>query len=283
MNLPSSRTLSAEYEQLLAVARGEWLRQEGAAAPSALKRVRDLILFELLGGLYLVIACDSNASIGEKPNDALSKSYAEVGISALKVPMMEVLAAGAMPFLVVNALCMEMEPSGQRMIEAMQGALQRAGFDPDMMLTGSTEDNARTTQSGIGVTVLGVAHEDRLRIGRTQPGDVVFCVGNPKGGVTIPYTEFDPDIASIETVLALLYLEGVHEILPVGSKGVMREAQELGGVAGTTFHPADPLPEINLCGSAGASTAVLVSAPPDSLVLIMDSVDVPVYSLGSMK
>lgn len=284
MNGVDRPKLQSELERLRAVALGVWLGSEDfPSAPSNLSRMRDLTLISLLGGIYLVIACDSNASIGEKPNDALSKPYAEVGISALKVPVMEVLAAGAMPILIINALCMEMEPSGRKFIEAMSGELRRCGFDSDLMLTGSTEDNVLTSQSGIGVTVIGLAHEERLRLGRSQVGDVIICVGNPKGGVKIPYTEFDPDIASISTVLALNDVENIHEILPVGSKGVVNEARQLAQTAGSEFRLAEDLPSINLYDSAGASTAVLVSIPPEHVSSVAGAVSVPVFAIGTLE
>lgn len=277
-------TLQSEFEGLRAVALGAWLGSaDSPSAPSNLGRVRDLTLLSLLGGIYLVIACDSNASIGEKPHDALSKPYAEVGTSALKVPMMEVLAAGAVPILVINALCMEMEPSGRKFIEAMSGELKRCGFDPEMMLTGSTEDNVLTSQSGIGVTVIGLAYEERLRLGRSRAGDEVLCVGNPKGGVKIPYSEFDADIASISTVIALNDVAEVHEILPVGSKGVVYEARQLAQTAESEFQLADDLPSINLYDSAGASTAVLVSTLPAHVSNVVEAVSVPVFAIGMLE
>jgi hypothetical protein len=273
--------LQAEYEDLRSLALGVWLPvDDEPSAPPNIRRLRDLSLVSLLGDLILVVACDSNASIGEKPQDALPKEYAEVGISALKVPMMEVLAAGATPLLIINALCMEMEPSGRKFIEAMRGELIRCGFDPDIMLTGSTEDNALTVQSGIGVTVIGLAVEEKLRLGQASAGDVVLCAGNPKGGVKIPYAEGDLDIASISTVVALNTVPGVHEILPVGSKGVVYEAHELARSVDRDFQLVDDPPAISLYDSAGASTAVLVAADPKQVDAVRSAVSVPVYVVG---
>src|SRR5690606_41035873 len=108
-----------------------------------------------------------------------------------------------------------------------------------LLLTGSTEDNALTTQSGIGITVIGLATEERLRLGRTRPGDAVLCVGIPKNGVDVPYSEYDSDIATIRTVLTLAGMEEVHEILPAGSKGALYEANELARQVGHEFRPVE--------------------------------------------
>jgi selenophosphate synthetase-related protein len=284
MDIEKKADLQQEYEQLRAVALGVWGgTKDLPASPPNLRRFRDLTLVSLLGDLHLVIACDSNASIGEKPNDGLAKPYAEVGISALKVPMMEVLAAGAVPLLIVNALCMEMDPSGRKLIETMSGELVRYGFDPNMMLTGSTEDNVLTLQSGIGITVIGLASEEKLRLGQTQLNDVVLCAGNPKSGVAIPYVEGEPDIASISTVQSLNEISAIHEILPVGSKGVVYEANELANTVGFNFRLADVPPAINLDQSAGASTAVLVAISASHVSSVADAVSVPVYDIGTIE
>lgn len=286
MSEPAKPPLLQQYEQLRAVAAGTWFQRGDFShlhAPPGLRRVRDLTLLPLLGDLHLVIACDSNASIGEKPNDALKAPYSEVGVSAIKVTLMEVLAAGAAPILIVNALCMEMEPSGRKLIEVMRNELSRSGFDPDIMLTGSTEDNAHTTQSGIGITVIGLATEERLRLGRTSPGDAVLCLGNPKSGIDTPYSEYDADIATIRTVLTLARMEEVHEILPVGSKGVLYEANELARFVGRAFRLTEESIPINLNTSAGASTAVLVSTRPESADRIARAVSVPTYRIGLIR
>jgi hypothetical protein len=272
-------SLTGDFQRLRAIALATWL-DSTPSAPPGMRRFRDLTLFPLLGDLHLVIACDSNASIGEKPNDSLPMPYSELGISALKVSLMEVLAVGAVPLMVVNALCMEMEPSGRKVIDTMRQELIRSGFDPDIMLTGSTEDNARTLQSGIGITVIGLAAEERLRAGRARPGDVVVCVGNPKGGVDLHYSEHDPDIASIRTVLSLLELAGVHELVPVGSRGVAYEAAELARSTGGAFRLDEPAPDVNLYGSAGASTAVVAALDPGAVKEVINALSLPVRRIG---
>lgn len=271
-----SAVLREQYQALRDIAAGAWHN----GAPAGMRRVRDLTLLPLIGDVMLVVACDSNASIGEKPNDKMKISYEEQGISVLKVALMEVLAAGATPVLIVNALCVEMEPSGRRVIESMRAELARCGFDPDLALTGSTEDNVETTQSGFGITVIGLVTEDRFRPGRTEASDIVLCVGTPKGGFDNPYTEYDDDIASIQTMLTLTSVDGIHEILPVGSKGVRYEAHELARCAGCEFRVTDETLPIDLNASAGTSTAVLVSLPAEYANHVREAVDVPVYRIG---
>ncbi|MBC7083359.1 MAG: hypothetical protein H5T95_07700 [Firmicutes bacterium] len=255
---------------------------EGGESPRpVVSRVRDLVLVDLLGDLVMVVACDSNASIGEKPMDSLKQPYAEMGRSAVKVPLMEVIASGATPILVVDALCVEMEPSGKKIIAAIRGELERAGLAQDIELTGSTEDNARTVQSGIGVTVIGLATRRSLRLRTTTAGDAIVCVGIPKSGVTTPYKEDDTDIAHVSTVMTLSRLPYIREILPVGSKGVRYEATELARYAGLELEEASPPPPIDMDTSAGASTAVLATLRPEHVPELRRTLVEPVFEIGA--
>ncbi len=71
------------------------------SANTGVSRFRDLTIIELIMGIKLIIACDSNASNGEKPNDIHPNPYEESTVSVLKIPLMEVLAAGAIPPLLL--------------------------------------------------------------------------------------------------------------------------------------------------------------------------------------
>lgn len=264
-----------EYSKLLKIASGELY-------PRIIK-VRDLSIIPLLGQLSLIIACDSNASIGEKPNDFYQNSYEEMGISALKVPMMEVIATGATPLVVVNNLCVEMEPSGRKIIEAMTKELKNCGLMGKIQFTGSTEDNMLTTQTGAGVTVIGIGMQSKLKLGKTREGDIVVCVGIPKSGINTPYSERDEDIAKITTVFALVQLDYVHEILPVGSKGVFYEANELARICRRKFSLTKDKLTIDIMSSAGSSTAVIVSIENNDLNKLKEDINIPIFEIGRIK
>ena len=230
----------------------------GSVEKYTVRKLRDLSIISVSRNRMLVIACDSNASIGEKPMDYKKISYEEMGVSALKVPLMEVLATGAAPLIVVDNLCVEMEGFGRRIIAAMRHELERHGMADKVQLTGSTEDNMPTSQTGVGVTVIGMLCDRDSRIGKTQKGDVVVCVGVPRDGIIDKYSEFQSDVANIGTVLQLINLPFVHEILPVGSKGVAYEAEQLCKTVNLSFASREES-GIDFYISAGSSTTVLCS------------------------
>lgn len=266
--------LEESYAKLLSIA-------DGTSEFTGVRKVRDLSIIDLIGDISLIIACDSNASNGEKSNDVHYNPYEEAAVSALKVPVMEVLATGAIPLVVVNNLCVEMEPTGKRIIEIMKRELESCGLWDKLQFTGSTEDNMKTNQTGIGVTVIGLVSKKRLKLGKTKPGDIVVCVGFPQSGIYEKYSERDYNVAKISTVIDLLKLDYIHEILPVGSKGVRYESNELAKYVQCTFKEKASV-EIDMSTSAGSSTAVLVSLYKENFANLKEDINIPVYEIGAV-
>ncbi|MDQ7992185.1 MAG: AIR synthase related protein, partial [Propionicimonas sp.] len=121
----------------------------GGVAP-VVRRVRDLLLLD--GDL--VVVTDSVGGIGPKPADTVPADAATAAHFALRVPLLEVLCAGARPIAVVDALCVELSPTGEAMIAEIRRLAGEAGVPP-AAITGSTEENVATVATGVGVTVLG--------------------------------------------------------------------------------------------------------------------------------
>jgi hypothetical protein len=243
-----------------------------------IKRVRDLVLLNVSEDYVFVIACDSNASIGQKEHDFHKRDFKEVGRCASKVPLMEVLAVGAYPFIVVDNLCVEMEPSGRFILDGIRFEVERLGLNPDLVITGSAEKNMLTTQTGLGVTVIGLAKRDELKIGISQPGDLVVCVGFPKSAPTKPFSEGEPDIMDPPSTRKLREYGFVHEIIPVGSRGVRYEMGVLAEESGCNFVEVESI--VDMTHSAGPSTCVLVTIPKQFLDRLKEQMTHPVNIVG---
>lgn len=267
--------MEKEYEDLLNMTKG-------IADKSRIERIRDLSIIHLYKDVDLVCACDSNASNGEKPNDIHPNSYEETAVSVLKVPLMEVLASGAFPFLIADNLCVEMAPSGEKIIRAMKKELESCGLLDKVAFTGSTEDNMQTCQTGIGVTVAGLLDRRESKLGRTRKGDMVVCIGIPQSGVLVPYSEWDDSVCDLKTMMRIRECGFIHEILPIGSKGARYEAMQLARTADLIFEPSESC-GIDLEESAGSSTAVLVSLCEEDIPELKEAVRKPVNIIGKIK
>jgi len=242
------------------------------------RRVRDLLLI----GDDLVVATDSIGGIGPKPADTVASDAATVAHFALRVPLLEVLCAGAEPIAVIDDLCVELEPLGTQMITEIRRLAAEAGV-PSEAITGSTEDNVATAATGIGVTVLGRLQPGRRVGGGSRAGDLVVCAGLPISAPRHKLYIGHPEQVSVPAVLAALASGVVHDALPVGSKGLAWEVPQLAQADGlaVTWHSDHGL---NLADSGGPSSCVLFSCAPDDLDVLRSRLgDTPVTVVAELS
>ncbi len=251
----------------------------GPGAPG-LHRVRDLLVLNLEGGRAVVIACDSAGGVGPKPDDAVAAPGYVVGRFTARVALMEILAGGASPVAVVNSLCVEPFPTGEEIARGVREEASLAGVDPEAAVTGSSEKNIPTLQTGLGVTVVALADPAGLRPGRAAPGDLVIAAGRPKWGNEVRLD--DPEIADLELVRLLGSRPGVHDLLPVGSRGIAREARVMGESAGLRYVPLLP-PGWDVAKSAGPSTCLLAAISPGHVDAAMAGVAQPWAVVGRLE
>jgi selenophosphate synthetase-related protein len=254
--------------RLLSAARGD------VRASGAWRQVRDLSILNLAPGVLLVIACDSIGGIGPKPLDTVPTSGYELGRLAARVPLEEMLACGATPLLLVDTLNVEREPTGAAILAGVRDEMRDAGMDPAHALNGSTEDNVRTVATGVGIVVLGLAEQERFRPGRAQADDTVLCAGIPKSAPHHRVIPDDPDILRPGAVRVLAGLDGVRDILPVGSRGALAEAHDLATAAGVTFIP-DTNASVDLSASGGPGTCCLIAVSPDAVHTVFSQAGLP--------
>jgi hypothetical protein len=231
------------------------------------------------GGRVLVIGCDSCGGIGNKPLDVVQTPPDIVGYFTARVAVMEVLSVGAELLAVVDTLSVEMDPAGKEIIRGVRRLLDEAGFAADYM-NGSTEENFVTSQTGLGVTVIGEVAEDKLKLKRSLPGDWVVMLGEPMTGIAV--LESGRSICSLKQLklLAASYL--VHEVIPVGSKGSGYEADLLAELNGCTFE-ARLEANAQLTVSGGPSTSVIFSIAEGNLKAIQEEIGGAMQVIGALK
>ena len=224
---------------------------------------RDLTLIHGFANKSLVIACDTCAAVGEKDGDILNLPAHYVGKFTSRVALTEVMCSGAKPITLINGAANEMQPTAEAFIQGIQEELKNADIT-DIVLTGSTEENFTTNMTALAVTVIGVASEDELKFKKASKGDKLVLLGSPKVGA-----EVDLDsVGFYSEIKKLLCISGVKEIVPVGSKGVAYEAENLALINGmaVSFYdtPAD------LHKSAGPATCIVVLCSEDAVSQVLD-------------
>lgn len=219
-------------------------------------QIRDLTIVPLPNEQYIVTAVDISASIGEKPHDVLQVPPELTGKMAVRVPLLEVLASGAEIIAVNDMVGAEMEPTGRRVINGIKEELQFAGLGY-LELNGSTEENMATSQTSVAVTVIGLVDRSKLKINSVNNNAILFGFGEPRMGkelVEKPELE-----VTYEIIKQFVSREEVLEIVPVGSKGILYEANLLAEMNEFTFTESAACHSSWLHKSAGPATAVIIA------------------------
>lgn len=240
---------------------------------------RDINLIEITEDTLLVIACDSAGGIGPKHNDRVKVPAELIGSFTTRVALMEVISVGAEVISIINTLAVEYEPTGKKIIDGIRKEAEKIGLDSSIIINGSTEENIETSQTGIGVTVIGRIKKDDLRMGVSRANDLLIAVGLPLVGEEV--ISHQEEIADLLNLQQLLKFKGVHEIIPVGSRGLAYEASILAGMSGLKLN-LEPACGIDLYKSAGPATTLLAAISTDKLEEVKAIIAKPVNIIARL-
>ncbi|SFH32345.1 alpha-ribazole kinase [Desulfotomaculum arcticum] len=235
---------------------------------------RDVEVVPLDDSKHMVAACDSCGAVGSKDLDVVKVSNYIVGRFTARVALLEVLATGARPVLLAVTSANEPYPTTKGILQGVRDELKALDLT-ETQLAITSEKNMPTRQTGLGITAIGVCAKEALRVATSRPGDDLYCLGLPKVGAEVVAHD-DPEIVQGQHILALLASPGVHDIIPVGSRGIRREAESLALQTGCGFKQEKTV-AVNLNKSAGPSTCLIFTCnkytmpphfPPTPLVRI---------------
>jgi len=195
--------------------------------------------------------------------------------------LMDVTATGAFPMILSLTLGVEKEPTGNEIIEGINREARSIGLDPNQVLMEKTEDNFTTVQTGAGLTVLGLANEDELRVGKTLPGDLIVAVGRPKVGDEVIAAEARGEIADLKNVVQLTQRKYVHDIAPVGGFGIASEARMMAYGVGRQLKLLD-VTGLDLNKTAGPATVILVTIDRERLEDLEALIPKPINVVGEI-
>ncbi|MBN4074625.1 MAG: alpha-ribazole-5-phosphate synthase [Alkaliphilus sp.] len=214
------------------------------------ERVRDLTLIEM-DEKILVIAVDSCGGVGQKEMDELKVDPYFVGRLTARVCIMEVLSAGAKVLTIINGVTNEFDTTGEKIFKGITDELIEANIDK-IPVNGSSEENFKTVNTGVVITVIGVVEKENIKVSKDLSGLKVGLVGLPKVGseIKLPY---DPDIISYKDLYTLLTNDNVIEIIPIGSKGIIGELKQINCEVELSKNV-----KMDIHKSAGPATCVLV-------------------------
>jgi hypothetical protein len=241
----------------------------------------DVSILKVPTGHAIVTGSTSSGAVGPKDRDIVKVDGSVLGKFMARVSLMDVTATGAFPLLLSATLGVEKEPTGNEILEGIRKETRSLGLDPNQVLMENTEDNFETVQTGAGLTVVGFANENELRLGKTCPGDLVVAIGKPKVGMEVIAAEAHNEIADLRNVMQLSQKKYVHDISAVGSFGIASEARMMAYGVGRPLKLMDDT-GLDLAKSAGPATVVLATIDREKLEDLTSLIPKPINVVGEI-
>ena len=241
----------------------------------------DVSILRVPTGHAIVAGSTSSGAVGPKIMDKVKVEGRVLGKFLARVALMDVTATGAFPLLLSVTLGVEKEPTGNEILEGIRREARSIGLDPNQVLMENTEDNFETVQTGAGLTVVGFANEDELRLGKTSPGDLIVAIGKPKVGDEVISAEAKGEIADLTNVTQLSQKKYVHDIAPVGTLGIANEARMMAYGVGRQLKLSE-VQGVDLNKSAGPATVVLVTIDREKLDDLTALIRKPINVVGEI-
>lgn len=196
----------------------------------------------------LVIASDNSGAIGSKQHDEVQVTDEVVSYFACRVAYMDLLRIGG------NLLTIVMhnftgDDAWQQYEKGVHQFLKESK-EKNITITGSTESNFPTLQSGLGVTMVGIRKKQKPKK-QLEINTSYAVVGKPLVGEQV-YT-YPDDIAPLSLYKQLATLKEVIDVVPVGSKGIQTEWEQLTGKKKTLVSP------LNITQSGGPATCFIIA------------------------
>lgn len=216
---------------------------------------RDLLCLPINDEDRLLVTTDCSGSCGPLKYDTIQVPYEVLGYYAARVAVMELLSAGGSPIAYTVS---NLTVNGYEAIhKGIQDLIRSVGLD-SLPHISSSETNFEMVQSGVGISFIGKATRQSLKIQATNSSNETkfLVMGQPLVGDQV--ISRANEMIDMETFLKLLKDKRVIDILPVGSKGIEFEMAYF---------------NVSLCqdqgidvkASSGPSTCVIVSCMSDVL------------------
>jgi hypothetical protein len=244
-------------------------------------RKGDVSILKLPTGHSIVAGSTSMGAVGPKKMDKVKVDGRVLGKFLARVALMDVTATGAFPLILSLTLGVEKDPTGNEIIEGINREARTIGLEPNQVLMEKTEDNFQTIQTGAGLTVMGLANENELRLGKTLPGDLIVAIGRPKVGDEVIPAEVRGEIADLKNVAQLTQRRYIHDIAPVGGFGIASEARMMAYGVGRQLKLVDAA-GLDLNKTAGPATVVLVTIDKDRLEDLQALIPKPINVVGEI-
>lgn len=214
---------------------------------------RDIAVIPLQkGDDELIMAVDNSGSIGMKPGDDVHVPYEIVSYYNFRVAWMECVSAGAQPISIILHN-FSGDNAWSSLLKGIKQGMKELDVT-DLKIIGSTESNFVLNQSAVGLAIIGHRKKKfkQKEVSLTkQEALKVAVVGKPLVGQEV--IDNQGEIAPLKLFQQLSKIENIT-ILPVGSKGILYELNQLFGNTAVNFKS-----ELDLEKSSGPATCFIIA------------------------
>lgn len=241
-----------------------------------LMTIRDLSVV-MLGETYMVVACDSCGGIGLKEYDIVKLSPDKMAYITMNVICCELASLRIKPSVIINNVCAEMNNTGKMIIEGINEYMKDYFPDREFILTGSTEENFKTVQTGIGLSVIGYKNSKEFIIPKSDLGDFIAVIGRSKLGQEV--IDDEGEILNSKELWKLLDLSCINEVIPAGSKGLSYEINQL-NIKGEVLLYNNI--KTDLEKSAGPASCAVVTISKENMKNFEENLTIPYEIIGEI-
>ena len=213
-------------------------------------QLRDAVIIDLDNKHELVITTDGCTGVGNLKEDLFPLEIKEVAWTACKVALMELISLGARPvgYAFNHIAALEDHKETEAGVEK---CLRDFGFI-NIPHISSSEKNFKVHQTTITIALTGIREKRKKPV---CSNGVYILIGEPLVGLEV--LENPDKMILPEEFIKLIEVEGVYEVIPVGSHGVEWELSQFG------VRPKAV--GIDLKKSAGPSSCVIAEVCPASV------------------
>ncbi|OIK14159.1 ATP-binding protein [Bacillus sp. MUM 116] len=213
--------------------------------------MRDIVTIPITTREALIIASDNSGAIGMKHEDSVKVPYETVAYYSFRVAAMECIAAGGEPISVVLHNFCGNEP-WEELVKGIQTGLGELGLN-GVSITGSTESNFSLNQSAVGLIVIGKKVKNSASQVLLSENVNVAIIGMPLVGNEVVEQQYN--VAPLSIFQEISRLNEVV-ILPVGSKGILYEMNQL--FSNVVLGKENLRTDVEVLKSSGPSTCFIV-------------------------
>lgn len=202
-----------------------------------------------------IVTIDNAGCIGEKELDEVYAPDTVVANFTARTALLEQWCAGAEPVQILLSN-FSGEESWQRYVKGIHQLFDQLNI-PTPPITGSTETNFSSKQSGLSLTMLGT----QTKTVNTQDCRF-FVIGQPMIGNDVLANR--TKVAQLQELYPLLKENFIQAIWPTGSKGVGAELDRFVGQSWTC--------DMDVHSSAGPSSVVIIAVKSSNVAYVLSKI-----------